>query len=237
VFTILRQWRTVLAAAVTAVAAFLCCGCSDYGVGGALDRKFGNSGGNTPPSVVYGELAYDGQTYKTVKIGGQTWMAENLNYKTGSGSWCYRNEADSCAKYGRLYTWAAAKDACPAGWKLPSRDDWDSLAKSVGGTKFAGNNTLSDWLDAGKKLKAASGWNEDGNGTDDYGFSAMPGGGRYTGTAVSFKDAGNYGFWWTITDNRSDGGVYYRYMSNYSAGMGEFSGDADNGSSVRCVKN
>jgi uncharacterized protein (TIGR02145 family) len=101
---------------------------------------------------------------------------------------------------------------------------------------FSGNDTWNDWLDAGKKLKAASSWNENGNGTDDYGFSAVPGGGRYDGTAVSFKDAGNYGFWWTVTE-RSEGGIYYKYMSYFSTGLGEFSGNADNnGSSVRCVK-
>ncbi len=101
----------------------------------------------------------DGQTYKTVKIGTQTWMAQNLNYQTKRGSWCYENSADSCKKYGRLYDWKTAKKACPAGYHLPSNEDWTTLIDYMGGQ-----------VTAGKKLKAKRGWNDNGNGTDDYGF-------------------------------------------------------------------
>jgi uncharacterized protein (TIGR02145 family) len=101
----------------------------------------------------------DGQTYKTVKIGTQTWMAENLNYQTKKGSWCYENSTDSCKKYGRLYDWNTAKTACPTGWHLPSRQEWRILVTTAGGSESAD-----------MKLKAKSERNQNGNGTDDYGF-------------------------------------------------------------------
>ena len=74
----------------------------------------------------------DGQTYRTVKIGEQVWMAENLNFKTDS-SWCYNDEESNCQKYGRLYSWNAAKSACPADWHLPSKAEFETLLKAVGG--------------------------------------------------------------------------------------------------------
>src|SRR5574344_459914 len=136
------------------------------------------------PAISYGEFTddRDGQVYKTVVIGTQTWMAENLNYAVDS-SWCYENSADSCSKYGRLYQWIAAmgvsasyngaifgdsvnhQGACPAGWHVPTSGEWDTLATAVGGSDTAGT-----------KLKSTGGWYSSGNGTDSYGFSALPAG-------------------------------------------------------------
>jgi len=102
----------------------------------------------------------DSGGFKTVKIGNQVWMAENLNIDIPSSK-CYENNPENCKKYGRLYNWDAAKTICPKGWHLPSNAEWDNLVKG-----FIGD-------EAGKKLKAKNGWNENGNGTDDFGFSAL----------------------------------------------------------------
>ena len=107
----------------------------------------------------------DGKVYRTVKIGDQVWMAENLNFETDS-SYCYNDSAEYCAKYGRLYRWTAAMDACPSGWHLPDLAEWKTLLAAVGGDSIAGT-----------KLKSTSGWNSDGNGTDDFGFTVLPAGG------------------------------------------------------------
>jgi len=131
--------------------------------------------------------------YKTVNIGGKTWMAENFNCNV-SGSKCYGNSGANCDKYGRLYNWETAMAVCPAGWHLPSKSEWEALDKAVGGEKAAG-----------KKLKAKNGWSENGSGTDEFGFSALPGGyGRSDG---SFYGAGKFGDWWSS----GKGNNYYAY--------------------------
>lgn len=142
------------------------------------------------PNISYGEFtdSRDGQKYKTVKIGNQVWMAENLNYNIDSlKSMCYNNSVDSCFKYGRLYNWSAANSVCPQGWHLPTIDEWDTLVSYVG----SGTAKIT--------LKSASGW--DKNGTNDFGFTALPAGnyqGGYhddfygVGSATTFWSAGEY---------------------------------------------
>ena len=131
----------------------------------------------------------NGQTYKTVKIGEQVWMAENLNFKTDS-SYCYNDSSKYCKKYGRLYTWTAAMKACPDGWRLPDETDFVNLIKAVGGEE-----------DAGTKLKSTSGWNDDdgksGNGTDSFGFSALAAG---VGNAGIYGGEGYTTIFWGSTE-------------------------------------
>ncbi|OWV23659.1 hypothetical protein B7982_04270 [Fibrobacter sp. UWB2] len=163
----------------------------------------------------------DGQTYKTVAIGTQTWMAQNLNFETAN-SYCYDDDPFNCIKYGRYYTWAAAMDSvgmwtangkdcgygktcsptlpvrgvCPEGWHLPTFGEWNVLFSAVGGQPTAG-----------KMLKSTSGWNcsdngrhvrISGNGTDDYSFSALP---------VGLDIVGCYAYFWS-SDEGGSGHAY-----------------------------
>jgi uncharacterized protein (TIGR02145 family)/uncharacterized repeat protein (TIGR02543 family) len=197
----------------------------------------------------------DNKTYKKVTIGSQTWMAENLNY-AASGSWCYSGDdcssgtsvfiSDGCSKYGRLYDWNTAmggkpsssaspsgiQGVCPSGWHLPSRSEWGELAIAAGGIATYGNGGT-----AGTKLKSSTGWNSHSGvpvGTDEYGFSALPGGWRDYREG-RFHGAGNDGHWWTATE-RDSGLAYYRSMDyGYEAG-GENGDDKRPGYSVRCVQ-
>ena len=163
----------------------------------------------------------DGKKYRIVKIGRQTWMAENLNYNA-SDSECYENRPENCTKYGRLYYWYAAKEACPKGWHLPSDEEWQTLVD------FAGGNEV-----AGKKLKAKSGWNQKGNGTDEFGFSALPGG--YYGSGGDFSYVGDNGFWWSASEYSSYG-AYSRIM-DYDYGNVRWDGyNKSYFFSVRCVQ-
>jgi uncharacterized protein (TIGR02145 family) len=163
----------------------------------------------------------DGKKYKTVKIGNQTWMAENLNYDA-KGSKCYNNKPENCTKYGRLYNWATAKNACPSGWHLPSKSEYEALDKYVGGEKVAG-----------KKLKAKSGWNNNGNGTDEYGFSALPGG--YGDPGGSFYGVGDDGYWYSASEGISYS-VYRRYMGYLNVGAYWSNYVKDYLFSVRCLQ-
>ena len=121
----------------------------------------------------------DGQEYKWVKIGEQIWMAENLNYETGTGSWVYDNSTSNAATYGRLYDWETPCDVCPSGWHLPSDDEWKQLEMAIGMSQSDADDSGWRGTDEGSKLKATSSWSSNGNGTDVYGYTALPGGCRY----------------------------------------------------------
>jgi len=161
----------------------------------------------------------DEQTYKTTEINGLIWMAENLNYEI-EDSWCYDNNPENCNKYGRLYNWYSAMEVCPPDWRLPTGYEWEDLGKSI---------------DYGKSLKAKYGWNKGGNGTDEYGFAALPGGERYA--EKNFQDAGNKGHWWTAT-SRSNGTEAYKERMGYDYDfiMGDYHNKEFGNFSVRCVK-
>ena len=175
-----------------------------------------------------------------VTIGSQVWAKKNLNCDV-EGSKCYDNNSDNCTKYGRLYDWATAmalpascnssscsnqvnnphQGICPSGWHIPSDEEWTALTNHVGTT-------------AGTKLKADSDlWSSNGKGTDEFGFSALPGG--YGNSSGGFDLVGNYGYWWSATEINAN--VAYRRGMNY-----DFDGvlrslyDKSTLYSVRCVQ-
>ena len=178
---------------------------------------------------VYSGKGNNISSYKTVRIGDQTWMAENLNYVV-EGSKCYSNSSANCDEYGSLYNWATAmnlpsscnsnicssqiqsphRGICPSGYHIPSQAEWNTLSSYVQSTSDCrGCNA--------KLLKATSGWNNkyfgggSGNGTDEYGFSALPGGRDYSDGSFIF--VGDYGYWWSASEyDRSF--AYYQNMKN-----------------------
>ena len=219
----------------------------------------GSSSSSVVNSVSIGSFtdSRDGQTYKTVKIGWQTWMAQNLNYKTAN-SYCYNDKDSNCSKYGRLYTWAAAMDSagkwsldgsgcgygldkrcaprypvqgvCPVGWHLPSVSEWNTL---LTGYPVGGEST------AGKVLKSTSGWKSSGNGTDAYSFSALPAGIRFPTVVRGVYDLeGNYAYFWSSTEF-GDSHAYYMYLFYSSDGAELLDTDVfkNDAISVRCLKN
>ena len=188
-------------------------------------------------SVSYGQLVdpRDQQVYKTVWIGSQHWMAQNLNYVT-YGSYAYQNSLDSAAKYGRLYTWMSAmgtvgydtilpqgdQGICPAGWHIPSDAEWATLSNTVYQEQRWPPLTF---------LKASVGWPSGQNGSDVYGFRVLPAGEgnpsfRSVGARTGFATSTRWGY---LPKIRSLSGT-----SNY---FEEASGQRWNWYSVRCLEN
>lgn len=201
-------------------------------------------------SIEYGMLvdSRDGRTYKTVTIGSQVWMAENLNYDV-RGSYC-RDDSDDCEKYGRYYTWAAAMDSvgefsenglgcgynsaceptypvrgvCPEGWHLPRSGEFETLMATAGGESEADEN-----------LKSKSGWRYYENGNDVYGFAALPAA-RFSGYSGEFSEVGDYAIFWTSNGREwSDANIFALGSEEDYAFTTEDS--KYDGFSVRCVMN
>jgi uncharacterized protein (TIGR02145 family) len=160
----------------------------------------------------------DGKIYRTVEIGNQIWMAENLNY-AAPNSLCYEKDEANCRKNGRLYDWNTARGTCPGGWRLPTARDWEDLVRKAGG-----------WKAAGSKLKSNTDW----NGSNDFGFAALPSGARICG-GTGFGLLGENAYWWSSTERGRDNAVGMAMDSNY-----DFVGDGDRpkscGFSIRCVQ-
>lgn len=137
----------------------------------------------------------DNKTYKTVTIGTQTWMAENLAYITSetlnNGAWIYdftgsdidaAKGTNNYTTYGVLYNWETAQSVCPAGWHLPSNSEWVTLEQFISsdnGGYETGGGEYPFIRNVGNHLKSKQGWIGGGNGTDDYQFAARPNGGRH----------------------------------------------------------
>ena len=199
------------------------------GTSSLSSSSIGGGGSSSSVSMSGSTITYGGQTYKTVRIGPQTWMAENLNYNA-SGSRCYGEGGEvydifngqntlsseeiqaNCDKYGRLYDWNTAMDACPPGWRLPSEADWNILSAVAGGSE---------------NLRAVDGWDDCGPSKsnqykcyDIHGFAALPGGrGLEDDSYYFFYDIGHDGNWWSATENDAfnayDRSMRYYYSNEY----------------------
>ena len=185
---------------------------------------------------------------QTVTIGTQTWTTKNLDVatfrngdaipqaktdeewkaagKNKQAAWCYyENNSENGTKYGKLYNWYAVNDArglAPAGYHIPTDEEWTVLSTFLGGKDVAG-----------KKMKSTSGWNDDGNGTNSSGFSGLPGGCREANGY--FANVGNPGYWWSASE--SDVSVAWsRRLYFANSGLDRSYYYKDNGFSVRCVR-
>ncbi len=192
----------------------------------------------------------DGKVYKTVTIGDQVWMAENLAYLPsvvgqGTGSEDEGHTSDpyyyvfgfdgtnvtaakattNYTKYGVLYNWTAALSACPDGWHLPSDVEWTQLTDYLAGESVA----------AGKMKEAGTNhWSSPNTGaTNESGFTALPGGCRYDGGA--FGLIGRYGDWWSSTEYNTNG-AWERDLYYNTTIVATFGFPKDYGLSVRCLR-
>ena len=165
----------------------------------------------------------DGRSYETVQIGSQVWMAENLNYKMEK-SYCPGNNDKKCNEYGRLYTWDAAKAACPVDWHVPTEEEWSSLILSVGG-----------WGLVGRVLKSRKGWNSYGNGMDSVGFKALPAG-YMNDMNLSFE--GYMAWFWTSSIHQDNANWKLGVSLSFDNEKAQLqTNNNEDALSIRCVKN
>jgi uncharacterized protein (TIGR02145 family) len=163
-------------------------------------------------------------------------MAENLafsmpktDFHCGLFGKCYLYDPRYEKLYGRLYTWDQAMIVSPPGWHLPTKAEWNDLSKFIDIDKL--DKTVDNL--SGKALKSNYGWNSGGNGTNQYGFSALPGG--YGNSDGDFCNAGSYGNWWSANEYNSSL-AYHRDM-NYFSGIAHWYSDLKSYLfSVRCVQ-
>ena len=187
----------------------------------------------------------DGNMYKTVKIGHQEWMAENLktsNYNDTteiphietdlfletSGAWTwYSNSIIFGNQYGKLYNWFAMETGklCPIGWHVPTEDDWNTLADYLGGAEIAGGKMKEHLMDL---------WDPPNEGaTNESGFTALPGGMVTSGDTYMWE--GERGFWWTSEEVDEDNAAY-RSLINGNVDLYQDSNDKNLGFSLRCIR-
>lgn len=204
------------------------------------------------------EINYEGQVYQTVQIFSQCWLKENMNVGTmipintemsNNGTiekYCYLDQPDSCSKYGGLYQWPEAmkyswkensQGICPPGWHIPGDLDWKIL-EAVADSQYGIGDPVWDSMDArgfdaGLNLKSTSGWFMDGNGTDLFGFSALPSGYRAFNGLCQYASASGY---WVSSKYTSGDISLNRDIFFYSDDITRQGGFFLNGIGVRCLK-
>lgn len=210
------------------------------------------------PVISYGSMTdQDGNTYKTVEIGTQTWMAENLKTTkysdnstipnvTSNSAWirlttpgyCWydNNETTNKPKYGALYNWYTATTGklCPTGWHVPTDAEFKTLEMFLGMTQVQADGTSWHGTDQGTQMKNTTGWKAGENGTNTSGFSALPGGFRYYADGSFFNES-TLSYWWCSNESSPTTG-YYRRLDGNNAGVFREGTIKAAGKYIRCVK-
>jgi uncharacterized protein (TIGR02145 family) len=190
-------------------------------------------------------IEYDGKYYNTLVLGEQCWFAENLNYETEIGSWCYNDDSANCDRYGRIYDWKTlmagderdgAQGICPDGWRVPTDEDFKILERNLGMTRIVSND--SEWrgeeLNIGDVLKVSTACTKIGESfCGSSGFNLFLGGSR--STAGAFRYIGTHSFLWTSA--KSGDSAWRRLLSIENNGVHRDLANIENGFYVRCLKN
>lgn len=167
----------------------------------------------------------DDHVYRTVEINGKIWLGENLQYDDGEyGVYQYNNDAQIAEEYGLLYRWENAGEACPEGWHLPAKSEWEQLIAFAGGVELAGNNL--------KEADTLHWFPPNENVTDLYGFTALPGGYEYL---TEYQQLRNEGIFWSSTYNEKEG-AFALFIYADSSSVNIHSTSEFKGFSVRCIK-
>lgn len=181
----------------------------------------------------------DGKEYKTVKIGELVWFAQNLAYKTDDDCWAYDGKKKNVKRYGYLYTFKTANEACPVGWHLPSADEWKTLERAIGINEVQ----QRDWGNRKNKpaiafrLRSTEGWSKASfNGTDEFGFGMLPGG--ESGHKCCYASMGEHIYFWTSTINTYDNTKAAEWIFYDDGTIAAYQhASIYYGRYVRCVKN
>jgi len=168
----------------------------------------------------------DGEVYKTVQIGDQVWMAENLKFSSVDSRAVYSKSTMLSDVFGKLYCWEMALEVCPDGWHLPSDEEWETLADHLGGEDVAGS----------KMKEISKYWNSlNEEASNESGFSALPGGLLEDPEDTSYPYMGEMGFFWS-NGEKSRSAAWFRYVKYDGNLLKAGNGDKKNGMSVRCLK-
>jgi uncharacterized protein (TIGR02145 family) len=212
---------------------------------------------NTDPATIQLNMTdQDGNTYKTIVIGTQTWMAENLKttkfndntaianvsdnalwigLTTAGYCWYKNDEAVNKDVYGALYNWYAVETGklCSAGWHVPTDADYDTLELHLGIPASQVDLWGSRGTDQGAQMKSVTGWAVGENGTNTSGFTALPGGYRYAADG-SFYSVGSMSYWWSSTEDRLDTS-WYRRLDGGTSDIYKAATSKAAGKYVRCI--
>lgn len=182
----------------------------------------------------------DGKKYKIVRIGHQTWMAENLAYNFGKDSWMYNNDSVNLIKYGYLYSWEVSQKVCPKNWHLPSKIEFDTLVSFLGGEEISGSKLKTNYLNDStiveyEEIHSCNHQDEkqDSIKVNSSEFNSYFGGAIYYGNEFDYLN--EYACYWTSDVKNENFGIYFYLLLNKSNVLFDNSLKI-NGMSVRCIK-